>query len=75
MFVYEPHLLCQNNAIRVFALVGLTVCLAFTEYAAADVSFSTRTGATGTFHTVTFQTLHLANYDGISLGQDIHFPR
>jgi len=29
--------------------------MAFTEYAAADVSFSTRTAASGTFHTVTFQ--------------------
>jgi len=36
--VYEPHLLGQNNAIRVFALVALTACRAFTECAAADVS-------------------------------------
>ena len=53
--LYEPHLLRQNDTIRVFALVALTVGLAFTEYAAADVSFSTRTAASGTFHTVTFQ--------------------
>jgi len=48
--VSEPNLLCQNNAIRVFALVALTACLAFTECTAVDVSFCTRTGESGTFH-------------------------
>ena len=54
MFV-STTVLCQNNTVRVFAFLTLTVCLVIAEYAAADVSFSTRTGASGTFHTVTFQ--------------------
>ena len=53
--LYEPHLIRQNNTIRVLAVLALTVFLASTEHAAPDVSFSTRTGAIGTFHTVTFQ--------------------
>ena len=47
------------------------------QNAAADVSFSTKTGASGTFHAVTFhisKTLHPTNYDGISLGRYIRFP-
>ena len=51
----QSPLLCQNDTIGAFAFLALTVCLAFTEYAAADVSFSAGTGASGTFHTVTFR--------------------
>jgi len=36
------------------SLLALTTCLAFTECAAEDVSFCTRTRASGTFDTVTF---------------------
>jgi len=43
----------------VFAFLAVTVCLAFTEYAVADVSFCSTTGASDTFHTVTFQRLFI----------------
>jgi len=72
--LYEPHLLCQDDSIRVtvFEFLALTVCLAFTEYAAADVSFSTVAGASGTFHKVTLQRHFIWQInDGISLGRDI----
>jgi len=57
--LHKPHLLSWNNPVRVFALAALIVCLAFTEYAASNFSLSTRTEASGTFHSYILKLLLL----------------